>query len=106
MSSQQSEELALTGQLEYVGSIGTGDVFVFRIHSASRDLGEEAIRLTVLASDHARSQFIYAHRSPALLQATFRRGASEQPTAAAIITGFVDREGTVWGLIDLRLEAS
>jgi hypothetical protein len=100
--SSSADTLVLVGQLNYQGSIGFGDLYRLSVLRAEPPVAEQVVRVTVVAGDRTSAELFAAHQSPAVVEVTFMRGASDQPYHTVTVTGFVDPDGTAWVLEGVR----
>lgn len=95
----------LTLQLSpsFAAGVGYGTVYscdVVAVHAGEFD--QDALKLTVLATDGEIDDFVSSHESPDEIVAEFSKRRENEEHATMPITGFVDEDRTSWELRDVR----
>jgi len=104
--SEIQPQLVLLVASDYSATVGFGDVYTCQVRDVFvGTLSESAIRLTVLAKDQEKTEFLSAHPSPQEIEVGFKMARRNEQYALAPITGFVDAGRTSWEIEYLR-EAS
>ena len=90
-------QLVLVVSASYNGAVGFGDLFDCEIERILTGIiGEPRIRLSILASDKDKLQFILAHLHPKKLKIGFTLHRRGEPYRLSPISGFVDGSNTSW----------
>lgn len=96
-------ELILVVTASYVGAIGYGDLYECQIRKIiAGTINESSIRLSILAGDKEKSDFLSSHLYPMEVEIGFAIIRKDEPYRLAPISGFVDKDKASWEIKYMR----
>lgn len=96
-------ELILVVTASYAGSIGYGDLYECQIKKIiAGTINESNIRISILAGDRDKSNFLSSHLYPMEVEIGFTMVRKDEPYRLAPISGFVDKDKTSWEIKYMR----
>lgn len=98
-----SKELLLIVTASPAGAVGYGELYNCEIREKVRgNIKEGRFRLSVLAGDREKLDFLAAHPHPQPIEIEFRLLRTGEPYRTMPINGFVDENNTSWEITHLR----
>lgn len=90
-------QLVLCVTASYAGAVGFGEIFDCEIlEVVVGEIDETRIRLSIVAGDKDKLNYLLAHLHPAQIKIGFTLHRKGEPYGMSPISGFVDKDKTSW----------